>query len=101
LRCVYCQNYEISQLGHGREVDIYELANYMLDLQLSGCHNINFVTSTHVVPQIVAATDLAAKAGLRIPLIYNCGGYESVETLYCIKGFLTYICRTLNMATAK
>jgi len=84
LRCVYCQNYEISQLGQGREIDIDELANHMLELQYSGCHNINFVTPTHVVPQIVAAIELAAKAGLRIPLVYNCGGYESVETLNCL-----------------
>jgi len=86
LKCVYCQNYEISQLGQGREVDIDELASYMLELQISGCHNINFVTPTHVSPQIVAAIEIAARKGLHIPLVYNCGGYESIETLSQLKG---------------
>lgn len=86
LKCVYCQNYEISQLGQGREVDIDELADYMLEMQIGGCHNINFVTPTHVVPQIVAAIELAAKGGLKTPLAYNCGGYESVEVLNCLNG---------------
>lgn len=86
LRCLFCQNFEISQLGKGEEVEIEELAGYMIHLQKIGCHNINFVTPTHVVAQIAAALELAIAKGLRIPLVYNCGGYESVETLKLIEG---------------
>lgn len=86
LKCIYCQNYDISHLGRGKETDIDELAEHMLHLQKIGCHNINFVTPTHVVPQIVAAVELAINKGLRLPLVYNCGGYESVEILTLIEG---------------
>jgi len=81
LKCQYCQNAEISQLGHGREVEPQQLAAMMLHLQEMGCHNINFVSPTHVVPQILAGVLIAAEAGLRVPLVYNTGGYDSLETL--------------------
>ncbi len=81
LACVYCQNYELSHLGVGREVEAEELARMMLGLQYQGCHNINFVTPTHVIPQILEGLVLAIPLGLRIPLVYNSGGYDSVETL--------------------
>lgn len=86
MACLYCQNYEISHLGEGREVSVEDLADMMLHLQRMGCHNINFVTPTHVVPQIVKAVRIAAEKGLRLPLVYNCGGYESVETLKLLDG---------------
>lgn len=86
LRCLYCQNFDISQLGKGREVEIEALAHQMLSLQEMGCHNINFVTPTHVIAQIAAALEIAIKQGLRIPLVYNCGGYESLQTLKLIEG---------------
>ena len=81
LDCKYCQNYDISHQGIGVEVSIQDLAEMMLDLQNVGCHNINLVTPTHFVPQIVDALIIAREKGLQIPLVYNCGGYESVETL--------------------
>lgn len=81
LSCVYCQNYDISQLGHGSTVSIEQLSEFMITLQNRGCHNINFVSPTHFVSQIVSALVLAVEKGLEIPIVYNCGGYESVETL--------------------
>ncbi|MEW6189413.1 MAG: radical SAM protein [Actinomycetota bacterium] len=86
LLCVYCQNYEISHLGEGSEVSIDELAQMMLYLQKIGCHNINFVTPTHVVPQILAALPHAIEGGLSVPLVYNSSGYERVETLKLLDG---------------
>ncbi|MDG4595579.1 MAG: radical SAM protein [Candidatus Contendobacter sp.] len=86
LRCVFCQNWEISQKGDGQEVDPKALASMMLDLQYRGCHNINLVTPSHVVPQILAATLLAARRGLRLPLVYNTGGYDSLEALALLDG---------------
>jgi len=86
LACIFCQNYDISHLAHGREVTTERLAAMMVDLQNSGCHNINFVTPTHVLPQILEALHLAINAGLTVPLVYNCGGYESIETLKLLDG---------------
>jgi putative pyruvate formate lyase activating enzyme len=86
LRCVFCQNWEISQKGQGREVTPETLAGMMLDLQRQGCHNINLVTPSHVVPQILAATLLAARQGLRLPLVYNTGGYDNPEALALLDG---------------
>ncbi len=86
LRCVYCQNWEISQTGQGREATVEKLAAAFLELQRLGCHNLNLVTPSHVVPQILAALGVAAQAGLRLPLVYNCGGYESVDTLRLLDG---------------
>ncbi len=86
LHCQFCQNYEISQLGHGRECEPEEIAAMMLRLQEMGCHNINLVSPTHVVPQILAAVLIAAEAGLHIPLVYNTGGYDSLKTLELLDG---------------
>ncbi|RLA83562.1 MAG: radical SAM protein [Deltaproteobacteria bacterium] len=86
LRCVFCQNYDISHLGHGEKIRPEELAKIMLYLQRQGCHNINFVTPTHYVPQIVEALPLAIEGGLRIPLVYNSGGYDSLEVIKLLEG---------------
>ncbi|MBS4035435.1 MAG: radical SAM protein [Ignavibacterium sp.] len=81
LSCVFCQNYDISQLGHGSTVSIEQLSEFMITLQNRGCHNINLVSPTHFVPQIISALVIAVEKGLEIPIVYKCGGYESVETL--------------------
>jgi putative pyruvate formate lyase activating enzyme len=81
LSCEFCQNYDISHLAKGEKVSITNLARAMLQLQQRGCHNINFVTPTHFTPQLTEALILAIEKGLEIPIVYNCGGYESVETL--------------------
>ena len=86
LKCVYCQNYPISQLGHGNEVTEDELAGMMLSLQARGCHNINFVTPTHYMPQILSGLATAAERGLTLPVVYNTGGYELVEMLRLLDG---------------
>ncbi len=86
LRCQYCQNYEISQAGIGHQVEPEDLAKMMLSLQSQGCHNINFVSPSHVVPQILAGLLIAAEAGLRLPLVYNTGGYDSLKTLALLDG---------------
>jgi putative pyruvate formate lyase activating enzyme len=86
LRCVFCQNWEISQHGEGREVSGEELAEMMLELQALGCHNINLVTPSHVVAQILDALEIAAGRGLRLPLVYNTGGYDSLEALALLNG---------------
>ncbi|UCG84572.1 MAG: radical SAM protein [Dehalococcoidia bacterium] len=88
LQCCFCQNYSISQLGEGHGVVPDELAGIMLSLQRKGCHNINFVSPTHVVPQILEALEIAAGAGLSLPLVYNSGGYDSVETLKLLDGVI-------------
>ena len=88
LRCVFCQNWEISQKGLGREVEPEELAAMMLELQTQGCHNINLVTPSHVVAQIIAAVAIAAEQGLRLPLVYNSGGYDSPEALALLDGII-------------
>jgi putative pyruvate formate lyase activating enzyme len=81
LLCVFCQNWEISHLGEGSEVSSQQLAGMMLYLQKHGCHNINFVTPTHVVPHILNALPRAIDGGLNVPLVYNTGGYDAVESL--------------------
>ena len=81
LRCIFCQNHSISWSKHGSPLRPAQLATVMIRLQEAGCHNINVVTPTHVTPQIVAALAIAAGRGLRIPLVYNCGGFESLSTL--------------------
>jgi putative pyruvate formate lyase activating enzyme len=88
LSCVFCQNYSISQLGEGDKVSKEELACMMLSLQNKGCHNINLVSPTHVVPQILEALEMAVKSGLRLPLVYNSGGYDSIETLKLLDGIV-------------
>lgn len=86
LLCIFCQNYDISHQGHGQEVSTEQLASIMLYLQNAGCHNINFVTPSHVVPQILAAVEIAADMGLAVPLVYNSGGYDSVHSLKLLEG---------------
>lgn len=88
LACVFCQNYEISQLDMGVEVTAERLAGIMMHLQLTGCHNVNLVTPTHVVPQILEALVIASEMGLSIPLVYNSGGYDSVDTLRLLDGIV-------------
>ena len=86
LKCVYCQNYDISQLDYGDEVSFEELAGIMLSLQRKGCHNINFVSPSHVVLPVLKALSIAADQGLAIPLVYNSGGYDTVATLQLLEG---------------
>ncbi|MGB5099655.1 MAG: radical SAM protein [Methanothrix sp.] len=86
LSCVFCQNYDISQQDAGQEVSAQALARMMLALQRQGCHNINFVTPTHVVPQILEALVLAREEGLNVPLVYNSGGYDGIDTLRLLEG---------------
>ncbi|MBU3957006.1 radical SAM protein [Patescibacteria group bacterium] len=88
LACVYCQNFEISQLRLGNEVEIKDLAKMMLSLQNQGCHNINLVSPTIWVPQILKALVIAAEKGLKLPLVYNTGGYDSVKTLKLLDGIV-------------
>jgi putative pyruvate formate lyase activating enzyme len=86
LACRFCQNFDISQGGKGREVPVEDLAGMMISLQKQGCHNINLVTPTHIVPQILKALEIAIPEGLHIPLVYNSGGYDSVDTLRLLEG---------------
>jgi len=86
LNCQYCQNYDISQVGTGREVEPEALAAMMLQLQAESCHNVNFVSPSHVVAQILAGVLIAAEAGLRLPLVYNTGGYDSMAALRLLDG---------------
>jgi len=88
LGCVFCQNFNISHLRHGRPVTIEQLAGAMLELQHCACSNINLVTPTHLAAPIAAAIELARKDGLQIPIVYNTGGYDSVETLKLLDGFV-------------
>ncbi|MCX8038228.1 MAG: radical SAM protein [Candidatus Sumerlaeia bacterium] len=88
MRCVYCQNFPISQGGVGREVGTEGLAEMMLDLQARGCHNVNFVTPTHFAHEILAALALAVEKGFRLPLVYNTSGFESLDTLRLLDGVI-------------
>ncbi|MBM4445857.1 MAG: radical SAM protein [Chloroflexi bacterium] len=88
LKCLFCQNYTISQLGDGTEASKEELAKMMLALQARGCHNINLVSPTHVIPQILEALEIAINLGLRLPLVYNSGGYDAVKTLEILDGIV-------------
>lgn len=88
LRCAFCQNYDISIRGEGRCFSYGELAAIMVRLQEQGCHNINFVTPTHYVHQIVKALSVAIDQGLSIPIVYNCGGYESLDVLRLLDGIV-------------
>jgi len=88
LLCNFCQNYDISHQGYGRPVSCAQLAAIMLKLQKAGCHNINFVTPSHVVPQILSALEIAINAGLSVPLVYNTSGYDRVDTLKLLEGII-------------
>jgi putative pyruvate formate lyase activating enzyme len=88
LACTFCQNYEISQCGRGSEVHPEKLAEMMIRLQRGGCHNINIVSPSHVVPQLVSAVCIAADRGLSVPIVYNSGGYDAHETLRLLDGII-------------
>ncbi len=88
MRCSFCQNYPISQLRHGKKAPPYRLAEMMLSLQKDGCHNINFVTPSHVVPQLIAGVAIAAEKGLALPIVYNSSGYDGLESLKLLDGIV-------------
>ena len=88
MKCIYCQNYYFSQLDKGEETSIEKLAGMMLGLQSKGCHNINFVSPTHYLPQILMALEIALKGGLAIPIVYNTSGYESIDMIRLLKGIV-------------
>jgi putative pyruvate formate lyase activating enzyme len=88
LHCLFCQNYDISQRLSGLEVDDSELAEIFLDVQRMGCHNLNLVSPSHVVPQITTALVVAIEGGFRLPIVYNSGGYESLEILRLLDGVI-------------
>jgi putative pyruvate formate lyase activating enzyme len=88
LQCLFCQNYETSHQLEGEAVSIARFADIMLALQENGCHNINIVTPSHIVPQLAEALFLAVKGGLSVPLVYNCGGYDSMESLQLLDGLV-------------
>jgi putative pyruvate formate lyase activating enzyme len=100
LRCVFCQNYTISQLGEGVPVTGEKLAQIMLSLQARGCHNINLVSPSHVVPHILEALELAVEK-LTIPLVYNSGGYDSLETLKLLDGIVDIYMPDMKYADEK
>jgi len=101
LKCQFCQNHDISQTDAGREVEPEALASIMLELQAQGCHNINFVSPSHVVPQIMAAVLIAAEAGLRLPLVYNTGGYDSMAMLELLDGVVDIYMPDMKYADAE
>lgn len=88
LRCIYCQNYETSHYMLGREVSVSELGDIMLSLQRRGCHNINLVSPSHIIPQIIAALARAAARGLHLPVVYNTGGFDSLRGLELLDGLV-------------
>jgi putative pyruvate formate lyase activating enzyme len=101
LRCQYCQNSDISQLGCGQEVEPEEIGTIMLELQARGCHNINFVSPSHVVAPILAAVLHAAGSGLRLPLVYNTGGYDSIAALQLLDGVIDIYMPDIKYADAE
>ena len=101
LHCTFCQNYTISQLGEGSPVNRGQLAEMMLSLQARGCHNINLVSPTHVVPYILEALVLAADKGLHLPLVYNSGGYDVIETLKLLDGIVDIYMPDMKYSDAK
>lgn len=86
LKCIFCQNWTISHIGEGEEISFERLAKIMLEIQDMGCHNINLVTPTHQMPMILHALALATEKGLNVPIVYNCGGYESLEAVKILDG---------------
>lgn len=88
MKCVYCQNYQFSQLDNGENISIERLASIMLELQKAGCHNVNLVSPTHYVPQILMALEIAVGEGLNIPIVYNTSGYDSPDTIKMLDGII-------------
>ena len=101
LRCIFCQNYDISHQRHGRDISIDELADIMLSLQQDGVSNINFVTPSHVAAWYARAIEIAREKGLRLPTVYNSGGYDSVETLKALQGLIDIYMPDMKYADAK
>jgi len=101
LKCQYCQNADISQSDCGEELEPEQIAEIMLELQAYGCHNINFVSPTHVVPPIISALTIAAQAGLRLPLVYNTGGYDSLDVLKLLDGIIDIYMPDMKYADAQ
>jgi len=101
LGCLFCQNYTVSHLGEGEEISVETLAEVMLELQSSDCHNINLVTPTHQMPMILRSLLVAAQAGLMLPVVYNCGGYESIEALQLLDGIVDIYMPDLKYADQK
>lgn len=101
MKCVYCQNYPFSQLGHGNEKGIEELASSMIYLQDKGCHNINLVTPTHFVPQILFAIRESMDMGLKIPIVYNTSSYDSLEALSLVEGVADIYLADMRYADAE
>lgn len=100
LGCQYCQNHDISQGVGGHQVDPEDLAAIMLELQDHGCHNINFVSPSHIVPQILASVLIASQAGLKIPLVYNTGGYDALSSLHLLEGVIDIYMPDMKYADA-
>jgi putative pyruvate formate lyase activating enzyme len=101
LGCTFCQNYDISHLGRGQAITVKALSEAMLSLQHSGCHNINFVSPSHQLHSIVEAVMLAADAGLSLPLVYNTGGYDSIEALRLLDGIFDIYMPDLKFTDSK
>ena len=101
LNCIYCQNYEISQLGRGKEISIEDLARIFLKQQKNNVENINLVTPTSYVPQIIEAIKIARKKGLKLPIVYNTNGFEKVETLKMLEGYIDIYLPDLKYAEDK
>lgn len=100
-RCVFCQNYDISQLAHGEIISVEELAKHYLRLQNTGCHNINFVTPAHFLPHLVAALVPAIDNGFSLPLVYNSNGYDSVEVLKLLDGIIDIYLPDMKYSNSK
>jgi putative pyruvate formate lyase activating enzyme len=101
LRCVFCQNFEVSWQVEGQEVDAGQLAAMMLELQTIGCHNINWVTPEHVVPQILEALPLAVDDGLRLPIVYNTSAYDSADSLRLMDGVVEIYMPDLKLSSSE
>ena len=101
LGCVFCQNWQISHQGEGQKMDCATLADRMLSLQAAGCHNINFVSPSHVIPQILAALVIAAEHGLKLPLVYNSGGYDSAAGLALMDGVIDIYMPDMKFADSR
>ncbi len=101
LGCVFCQNFDISHLRHGSEMSIEQLTEAMLDLESRGCSNINFVTPTHLAGPIAAAVESARTRGLSLTTVYNTGGYDSVDTLKLLDGFINIYMPDMKYADSK
>lgn len=101
LGCLYCQNYDISHLGIGKETSVERVAEMMIELQNMGCCNINFVTPTHFAPQLVKAIKVGVEKGLRLPIVWNCGGYENVDVIRLLDGIVDIYMPDMKYGSSK